>query len=131
MHLKFIDFTHSKKRTHITAFVVASLLVYYSFSLQSQVLYEAVGVQKFSLEYGDEVTLHIQNSKTFHSEGNTATTREKPLLVMHLGPNKSGTTFIQTLLSNPEPRKILEQDNYLYLGTCPREIFFENCVIVI
>jgi hypothetical protein len=44
--------------------------------------------------------------------------RSKPLLVIHTGPHKTGTSFLQSLFGESQISKILKQDNFLYGGTC-------------
>jgi hypothetical protein len=59
--------------------------------------------------------------------------KKKPLIVIHGGPPKTGTTYLQSMLSmspNLPAIKMLEKDNYSYLGKCfsvERTITFENC----
>ncbi len=46
------------------------------------------------------------------------------------GPNKSGSTYLQTLLANPKPRQILAKDNYRFLGKCSWLVNqFEGCLL--
>ena len=47
----------------------------------------------------------------------------RPKLVIQGGPSKTGSTFMQTLLSSPESREILEKDNYLYVGRCYPDLY--------
>jgi len=47
----------------------------------------------------------------------------KPTFILHIGPYKTGTTFLQSMLCFNQKMMvpILDQDNLLYLGTCPRK----------
>ena len=51
---------------------------------------------------------------------------KKPLLVIHAGPAKTGTSYIQSILPSPSSREILAQDNYLYLGRCYSEVTYKG-----
>ena len=50
----------------------------------------------------------------------------RPKLVIQGGPSKTGSSFMQTLLSSPESREILEKDNYLYVGRCYPDLYEET-----
>lgn len=43
----------------------------------------------------------------------------KRTFVLHIGPPKTATSFLQRALSTPEAEKSLADDNFVYLGTCP------------
>ena len=46
--------------------------------------------------------------------------KKNPRMVLHIGPYKHGTTFLQCSLST-SGYQLLEEDNYVYIGTC-------NCI---
>jgi hypothetical protein len=54
---------------------------------------------------------------------NNNTQRHRPKLVLHVGPPKTATTFLQCSLCSPSSAtttdKMLAQDQWVYLGTCP------------
>lgn len=41
----------------------------------------------------------------------------KPTFILHAGPHKTGTTFLQSLLSRFHKHEALRHDNYTYMGT--------------
>ena len=60
------------------------------------------------------------------SSSSNATTSQRPTLVIHIGPPKTGSTFLQCSLcgrgggSNNQLLDVLsQQDSYVFLGTCP------------
>jgi len=54
--------------------------------------------------------------------------KSKPILVIHTGPHKTGTSYLQSILASPSSRKALAKDNYLYLGTCVPGVEYEKIV---
>ena len=86
-------------------------------------------------------------SSFFDSEGSTTVEyntssslkSRRPTLLMHVGPGKMGTTFLQCSFCTVEARDILLKDDYVYIGICtackekgvsalPRHSFFSDIV---
>jgi len=71
---------------------------------------------------------HSQKAETPEQEGslqvnrvkvspNAASDKQRPTFVLHIGPHKMGTTYLQCELGLI-PQHFLEVDNYVYWGTC-------------
>jgi len=58
----------------------------------------------------------IHNSLQHHVS--TAILKIKPILIIHVGPGKTGTSFLQSILGSHLGRTTLLKDNYLYIGAC-------------
>jgi len=43
---------------------------------------------------------------------------ERPLFVIHVGPHKTGTTFLQSTLCAAQADSVIASDNFYYVGTC-------------
>ena len=62
-------------------------------------------------------------------ERNHETSSAKPILYIHVGPQKTGTSYLQSVLSTPACSELLEQDNIVYIGTTLDGKQRDHCLI--
>jgi hypothetical protein len=71
----------------------------------------------------DDDAHDVDTTSTLNSKHNTIMRSHRPKLVLHVGPPKTATTFLQcslcTASSSTKSETILAQDSWVYLGTCP------------
>jgi len=70
------------------------------------------------------VTNAIINSRIW--KASSSNSNRRPHFIIHIGPHKTGTTFLQSTLSVGPADAILESDNYYYLGTTLHSFFRED-----
>jgi hypothetical protein len=92
------------------------------------------GGPAFAVERRMEVVVDVETAETADVDTTTnsdiieneKTQRHRPKLVLHVGPPKTATTFLQCSLCSPSSETttdaILAQDHWVYVGTCP-----DNC----
>ena len=61
-----------------------------------------------------------------HARTADAAVDTRPHFVIHIGPHKTGTTFLQGTLSVESADAVLDMDNYYYLGTTLRDFRRED-----
>jgi hypothetical protein len=72
------------------------------------------------------INAHLRNNNNVVSEmpsrprTDRAVADARPHFIIHIGPHKTGTTFLQGTLSVESADTVLEMDNYYYLGTTLR-----------
>ena len=92
-------------------FLLGLVFLYFSWNVSLKVHPKQNGESSFAISsfIGQSIGSHPQLST------------QKPVFIIHLGPPKTGTTFLQTSLCSTEgPGFFLRQDNWAFLGTCPR-----------
>jgi len=95
--------------TPLTSFSVTNSVA----TKQQQYLDHHYDTNKASEEEQEDDDNSSANTTTDH-EVSTRIKRQRPLLVLHVGPGKTGTTSIQNALD--QSKTILGSDNYKYLG---------------
>jgi len=70
------------------------------------------------------INAHLSNDNSVVSERSSRPRTDhvvsRPRFVIHIGPHKTGTTFLQGTLSVESADAVLDMDNYYYLGTSLR-----------
>ena len=66
---------------------------------------------------------NILSEISSHPRTDHAVVDTRPIFVIHIGPHKTGTTFLQGTLSVKSADAVLDMDNFYYLGTTLRGFF--------
>lgn len=113
----------SMTMTEVACYMIASFIIfvvcYYSGAIIGTTYYLPGTISSSSSIAND-----IINSRPWNAGSGSSSNR--PHFIIHIGPHKTGTTFLQSALSVESADAILESDNYYYLGTTLRSFFRED-----
>jgi hypothetical protein len=67
-----------------------------------------------------QLQLQEQQSNDLYDHDDDSDNDQRPYFILHVGLQKTGTTFLQFTLCSDVAQQILRQDNYDFLGMCAR-----------
>lgn len=116
----------SMTMTEVACYMVASFIIFVVCCCYSGAIIGTSYLPGGTISSSSSITNDIINNRLWKASSSNSSSYRRPHFIIHIGPHKTGTTFLQSTLSVESADAILESDNYYYLGTTLHSFFRED-----